>query len=95
MANLSQLVEGAAAIGGVALEVCGYAAKTIGEKVMRFMSDPKKNTETMLEKCSETAVKAKNWVIANPLAVCGAAFGAGLLLVAHCRCRKRKNNKKK
>ncbi|MDR1069308.1 MAG: hypothetical protein LBL37_00760 [Gracilibacteraceae bacterium] len=95
MANVTQLAEGAVVVGGLALEICGFAAKALGEKALRFMDDPKKNAESLASQCAESAGKAKEWVCTHPAVAGGITFGLGLLCAGHCRSRARKNRRKK
>jgi hypothetical protein len=93
MATLTQALEGAAVIGGLALELGGHAAKALCAQALKFAENPQENAESIINRGTEALNKAKDWVTAHPLAVGGAAFGFGALCVAHCRCRSGRKKK--
>ncbi|MDR1962087.1 MAG: hypothetical protein LBQ16_07385 [Gracilibacteraceae bacterium] len=85
--KLTLLLEGAAAVGGIALEIGGYAAKALGEKALELAGNPQDGA-SIAGKSRECLNKTADWLRAHPAAVCGTAFGVGLLCAAHFRFRK-------
>ncbi|MDR1605319.1 MAG: hypothetical protein LBS10_11155 [Gracilibacteraceae bacterium] len=93
MAAWTQALEGAAVVGGLALELGGHAAKALYAQVLKFAADPGASAENLINRGAETLSKTKDWVSTHPLAIGGAAFGVGALCVAHCRCRSGRKKK--
>ncbi|MDR1961933.1 MAG: hypothetical protein LBQ16_06590 [Gracilibacteraceae bacterium] len=81
MASVAEFAEGAAAVGGIALEVGGFAVDVAKEKIREFAEDPSGKT-------SEIVAKGKDFAQKNPnLVVCAGAV-AGVLILSRLLFKK-------
>ncbi|MDR1604821.1 MAG: hypothetical protein LBS10_08570 [Gracilibacteraceae bacterium] len=74
MASLAGFAEGAAAVGGIALEVGGFAVDVAKEKIKEFSDDPS-------GKSGELVAKGKEIVQKYPNVVAGAGAVVGILIL--------------
>jgi hypothetical protein len=98
----AQIAENVCAVGGIALEVGAYAAKSLGEKLLELVKcvqdEAKNGTETEAKDtchCENILAKVKGFVKEHPVLCCTAFFGLGFLVVAHFQSRSRKKKKQK
>jgi ElaB/YqjD/DUF883 family membrane-anchored ribosome-binding protein len=74
MASVAEFTEGAAAVGGIALEVGGFAVDVAREKLKEFAEDP-------TGKSSEIVAKGKEFVQKYPNVVAGAGAVVCILIL--------------
>ncbi|MDR0433616.1 MAG: hypothetical protein LBH21_00965 [Gracilibacteraceae bacterium] len=75
MASVAEIAEGAAAVGGIALEIGGFAVDVAKEKFKEFAENP-------AEKGNELLAKGKEFTQKHPGVVAGAGAVVGLFVLS-------------
>ncbi|MDR1320786.1 MAG: hypothetical protein LBK56_05090 [Gracilibacteraceae bacterium] len=81
MASMAEIAEGAAAVGGIALEVGGFAVDIAKEKFKEFAENPS-------VKGNELVAKGKDFARKYPQVVAGAGAFAGIFVLRKLFFRK-------